>query len=468
MSEDIEKFSEESGPVIFTLLVQPFVILFYGYKAYMMGYWIPLVVLVHVSLATLILKLPMTPMMREVVKLDQVEGDLRFAHAMAKKNAEGIAVTDGGDVHRADAQGKFMRVVQVQNRVNRLSALIDTLRWYFNYSNSFLAYAIIVLSLRFGFMTVAPESGVSGTFSQASMVVMTLLYKFSVMTDLAENVSKVNGHGLRLIELAHRLEESYEAGEGQPLLVKDTASVASSPANPNGLMRRESHSGAASASIVFDKVDLFSPDERLLVYGLSLRIWSGQNTFIHGPSGSGKSTLVKLLTGLWKPKHGSTAIMVPPSERPAVLFAPQQAILVTGSLADQLYYPEAAPPLVDEDRMLECMHAVSLDGLVERMQQRQADALNAVLSVSDWFNMMSPGEVQRLILARFLLHRPVFAVLDEATNAIEAVREEQIYNALWAAGITTITVSHRMGFVRDHATTVVALDGLGNHQIEHK
>lgn len=453
--------------MIFTLLVQPFVIMFYGYKAYLMGYWIPLVVLVHVSLAALILKLPMTPMMREVVKLDQVEGDLRFAHAMAKKNAEGIAVTDGGDVHRTDAQGKFMRVVQVQNRVNRLSALIDTLRWYFNYSNSFLAYAIIVLSLRFGFMTVAPGGAVSGTVSQASMIIMTLLYKFTVITDLAENISKVNGHGLRLIELAHRLEESYEESENRPLL-KDTASVASNPTNPNGLMRRESHSGAASASIVFDKVDLFSPDERLLVYGLSLRIWSGQNTFILGPSGSGKSTLVKLLTGLWKPKHGSTAIMVPPSDRPSVMFAPQQAILVTGSLADQLYYPEAAPPLVDEDRLLECMHAVSLSGLVERLQQRSAGGLDGVLSVSDWFNMMSPGEVQRLILARFLLHRPVFAVLDEATNAMEAAREEQIYNALWAAGVTTVTVSHRMGFVRDHASTVVALDGLGNHQIEHK
>ena len=474
MSEDIEKFSEECVPVILRFLIQPVIILWYAVNAGLLAYWIPLVVAVHFAAGLLVLKLPMTPMMQEIVRLDQAEGDLRYAHAMAKKQAEAIAITDGGDVHRLDVQAKFARVMHVQHRVNRLSALIDALRTYFNYSNSFLSYAVVVLSLRFGALQVS-SLGMAATISNACFYIMTLLYKLSGITDLAENISKVNGHGLRLIELARRLEDTCD--EHQPLLpdasatsATATTSSSSSVTNPRASRRESCYSGPECASIAFDKVDLFSPDERLLVYGLSLKIWSGQNTFIHGPSGSGKSSLVKLLTGLWKPKHGSAAIALPPNvERPAVMFAPQQPILISGSLIDQLHYPVEAPPVADEARILDCMKAVSLDYLVERLELRNpGKGLHAVLSTSDWTNLMSPGEVQRIILARFLLHRPVFAVLDEATNAIEAGREEQIYNALWAAGVTTITVSHRDGYVRDQASIIIGFDGLGNHQIEHK
>ncbi len=72
----------------------------------------------------------------------------------------------------------------------------------------------------------------------------------------------------------------------------------------------------------------------------------------------------------------------------------------------------------------------------------------------------SGGERQRLRLARALLRRPRFLVLDEATNALDHEAEARVLTAVLAArdGATVLMVSHRPGNLRlaDH---VILLEG---------
>lgn len=76
----------------------------------------------------------------------------------------------------------------------------------------------------------------------------------------------------------------------------------------------------------------------LLVKEFSANIRPGQNTFIYGPSGSGKSSLVRLLAGIWKCRQGSAHVVTHSSlTRHAILYAPQQPVMICGSLIDQLY-----------------------------------------------------------------------------------------------------------------------------------
>ena len=39
----------------------------------------------------------------------------------------------------------------------------------------------------------------------------------------------------------------------------------------------------------------------------------------------------------------------------------------------------------------------------------------------NWYDVLSPGEAQRLAFVRLYVHKPVLAVLDEATSAISQV-----------------------------------------------
>lgn len=61
----------------------------------------------------------------------------------------------------------------------------------------------------------------------------------------------------------------------------------------------------------------------------------------------------------------------------------------------------------------------------------------------DWASILSPGEQQRLGIARILYHQPTLAFLDESTGAVSEATEDRVYRLMRAAGITVVAVGHR-------------------------
>ncbi|KAA0157419.1 hypothetical protein FNF28_06517 [Cafeteria roenbergensis] len=57
---------------------------------------------------------------------------------------------------------------------------------------------------------------------------------------------------------------------------------------------------------------------------------------------------------------------------------------------------------------------------------------------------LSVGERQRLGIVRLLYHRPLFALLDEATSALDVLAESKCMALIASAGITAISVAHRL------------------------
>lgn len=72
--------------------------------------------------------------------------------------------------------------------------------------------------------------------------------------------------------------------------------------------------------------------------------------------------------------------------------------------------------------------------------------------------ILSPGEQQRLGVARVLYHRPMLAFLDESTNAIPEVMERRIYELLNQEGVTVVSVGHRSSLMTVHQH-VLSLSG---------
>ena len=65
-----------------------------------------------------------------------------------------------------------------------------------------------------------------------------------------------------------------------------------------------------------------------------------------------------------------------------------------------------------------------------------------------WGQQLSPGELQRLAVARLLHARPALALLDEPTSALGAEGAAQLYAALHSAGVTCLSVGQDLPHLR--------------------
>ncbi|TBU92825.1 ABC transporter ATP-binding protein/permease [Stutzerimonas kirkiae] len=182
-------------------------------------------------------------------------------------------------------------------------------------------------------------------------------------------------------------------------------------------------------------LNLQRPDGSPLSAIADIEVRPGERWLVRGPSGIGKSTLLRALAGLWP--YGDGRIELP---RGSQLFLPQKSYLPPGSLKDALCYPAAAETFDDA----QCARAL---GLVQLPQYTKR------LHESDhWEKRLSPGEQQRLAFARVLLHRPDYLFLDEASSALDAQNEDNLYRLLdeHLPASTVVSVAHHASLERYH------------------
>jgi vitamin B12/bleomycin/antimicrobial peptide transport system ATP-binding/permease protein len=173
-----------------------------------------------------------------------------------------------------------------------------------------------------------------------------------------------------------------------------------------------------------------------VVNDVSLQIEPGEFFVLLGPSGSGKSTLLRAIAGIWP--FGGGVIEAPP--RASMLFLPQKPYLPIGSLRRALCYPAPAESF-DTAAIQDALAACDLRDLESRLDE-----------VADWSLRLSPGEQQRIALARAWLLRPACVFLDEATSALDEATQARIFPRLRErlAGATLVSVAHRPGLAAWH------------------
>ncbi len=191
---------------------------------------------------------------------------------------------------------------------------------------------------------------------------------------------------------------------------------------------------------------------------LSLTIHEGETVALLGPPGAGKSTLMNLLVRLYEYEHGSISI----GGRDLTSIDRKQLRHAFGMvLQDPFLYSKTVKENIavgngeatDDD-----IQRVAHEAAVHENIERFADGYET--KVGERGVTLSGGQRQRLAIARALLKRPQFLVLDDSLSAVDTQTETHILKtlALREDHQTTILISHRLSSTR-LADRVFVLDG---------
>jgi len=212
--------------------------------------------------------------------------------------------------------------------------------------------------------------------------------------------------------------------------------------------------------VKFENLSFCAPDKTPLINDFTLEIHRNLNLLITGKNGAGKSSLFRVLSGLWPSLSGkcmrpTTYVDNDPKKGCNMFYVPQKPYLCKGTLRDQVTYPVVLRDSSQDDKIRECLKET---GLTKFMRA------NLDITHHDWSSVLSGGEKQRMGFARLFYHKPVFAVLDEATSAVEPKGQRMLYETTREKRITLISIAHREELIEFHDMHIEFL-GHGEYRI---
>jgi ABC-type multidrug transport system fused ATPase/permease subunit len=183
---------------------------------------------------------------------------------------------------------------------------------------------------------------------------------------------------------------------------------------------------------------------------VSLRIPARAAIGLVGTNGSGKTTLVDLIAGLLVPGSGRIEVdgtLLNDDHRAAwqtrIAYVPQNIFLLDTSIAANiaLGVPREA---VDRERLLMAAQLAQLDELIGTLPGGYDHG------VGERGVRLSGGQRQRIGIARALYADASVLILDEATNALDGLSEQELVATIvrLRGRYTIILIAHRLSTVR--------------------
>ncbi len=181
--------------------------------------------------------------------------------------------------------------------------------------------------------------------------------------------------------------------------------------------------------------------DQKIIDNVTLSINAQTKMSIIGPNGAGKTTLVQLILKILLPTHGD----------------------VTHDSSAKIGY---CPQKIQFNNFLK----ISVDEFLKTI--RQIENFDEAVSLTHVHHLLkkdlhklSGGEIQRVLLCRALLHSPNVLILDEPTQGMDIVSQDNFYEMLdfvtTSKNIGYVMVSHDLNYVSKITQHVVCL----NHHI---
>ncbi|HET7866220.1 MAG TPA: SbmA/BacA-like family transporter [Burkholderiaceae bacterium] len=348
----------------------------------------------------------------EVVR-QRLEAQFRSEMHAVRENGESIAFARAAPLERRRLADTFLLIVMnwrtytVANmRITIATGLPDMLLML-------MPYLLCIPFVLDGRMQIGDIQIVSASFSQVYNGIGALVSQYAELAIWRSSIAR-----LRLLN---------EALSQQP--VSSGIVISEKPAT----------------CIAVHDLNITFPNGSPMVALHELEIAAGSRVLVQGHSGAGKSTLLRSIAGLWS--HGSGAVDLPANA--SIAFLPQRNYMPNGSIASLMAYPHAADRYRDE-QYIRLLNALGLERLIPDLHAYQP-----------WTRILSPGEQQRIAVARAILSQPDFLFIDEGTSALDAESEAKVYKTIVEElpKAALISVAHRESVASFHQKLLVIEQG---------
>ncbi|MEQ9115510.1 MAG: ABC transporter ATP-binding protein/permease [Rickettsiales bacterium] len=346
---------------------------------------------------------------RPLVKLDfmreRYEANFRSSLIRLQERREEIALYDGVFTEKKNLLSKFSDIRHNFYGIIKRNIYINTVEIL--HLNLATLFPLLVSSPMYfaGAVTLGNVMQIVSAFGHVKN-------SFSIIVDNFTTLAALRATIIRLAELRYNIEESNADVRNSKIKIS---------AKPDELNIKN--------------LSINKPDGELLKKNIAVNLKPKDALLIQGPSGSGKSTIIRSLKGVWL--HGSGEINLPKDKK--TMFIPQRPYMPIDSLENVIYYPHHDPSSVVRKEIESYMKKFNLSHLIKSMNKH-----------TDWTNVLSLGEQQRVAIIRALINNPDVIILDEPTTSLDKQSEQTAFKELFAKfkNKIMICVSHSDKFTK--------------------
>jgi vitamin B12/bleomycin/antimicrobial peptide transport system ATP-binding/permease protein len=331
---------------------------------------------------------------------ERVEADYRFSLARLREYTEQVALLNGERAEQESFAWRFDRIVDNYMQIVVRLIKLNTFTTAYFQANVVVPYILTAPYYFVGKISLGQMQQVVGAFSR---VESALTYFITIYTTLADYKAVLD----RLTTFEEAIGSAQRVGGESKLTVTPMA----------------------GRELRLKGLDVRLPDGRQLLHADGLAFRPGERTLLAGPSGSGKSTLFRAIAGIWP--FGEGEVQVPDGQ--TMMLLPQRPYIPIGTLRHAVTYPGKSNTYGDAE-IAEALRIAKLPQLADRLDEERS-----------WAQTLSLGEQQRLAVARALLAKPDWLLLDEATAALDEPTEEEIYRVIkeHLPNTTVVSIGHR-------------------------